>query len=202
MPLSYYRSHDSCEVALWSIEEDIEFFRSALLREQFPISKGEDINHPEQAIQWFASRFLLLQSHPAAIDFYINRKPHLYNGPKISFSHSGKTVGVLLSKHDSGLDIQYFDEKLKRIKPKFTTNKETGLIRTGSKIASLSLIWSVKEAIFKLYGTGVPFLSINIVSYDPIRKIAIAKLERGKSMITHSVQAHFIGDMSLAYVLE
>ncbi|MEM9052787.1 MAG: 4'-phosphopantetheinyl transferase superfamily protein, partial [Bacteroidota bacterium] len=105
-------------------------------------------------------------------------------------------------KEESGLDIQRFDDKLIKIKSKFTTDKEVDRITTHSEIASLSLIWSVKEAIFKRYGTGVPFLSINIISYDPIKNIVMAELERGKRVVTHRLQADFIGDMSLAYVLE
>jgi len=202
MPLHYYRSHDSCEVILWRIEENLDFFRERLVKEGFPTAQGDSIKHAEKAIQWFASRYLLIETHPAAIDYYIRRKPYLRYGPKISFSHSGENVGVLFSKSDSGLDLQIFDEKLIRIKEKFTTGKEIMLVKAQSEIASLALIWSIKEAIFKRYGTGVPFLSIEILEYDAIGNKAIAQLNKDENVIIHRLQVDLIGDMSLAYVLE
>lgn len=202
MPLAYYRSHPECEVALWKIEEEKSFFRKLLIEEGFPTEKGDQIKHEEKAIQWYASRYLLLHSYPAAIDYYRDRKPHLYNGPLISFSHTGQFVGVLISQTVSGLDIQLFDDKLNRIKDKFTSNSEISSVKTSGKLATLSLIWSVKEAIFKHYGTGVPFKSIHIKSYDPIENIVIAELERDGKFFIHRLQADFIGEMSLAYLIE
>jgi len=202
MPIAYYRLHKNCEVALWRIEEDASFFIQKLKEEQFPTGKGDLIKHPEKALQWYASRFLLIHSYPAAIDIYKDRKPHLFNGPQISFSHSGHYVGVLISRSFSGLDIQLFDEKLHRIKGKFTDDYEVETVKTASNLASLSLIWSVKEAIFKHYGTGVPFKSIRIKSYNPVENTAEAELNRDGRMVGHRLQADFIGEMSLAYLLE
>jgi phosphopantetheinyl transferase len=202
MPIAYYRLHSSCEVALWRIEEEASFFRQKLVEEAFPTKRGDQIKHPEKALQWYASRFLLIQSYPAAIDIYKDRKPHLFNGPHISFSHSGHYVGVLISRRSSGLDIQLFDEKLLKIKDKFTDSEEVEGLKTANTLASLALIWSVKEAIFKHYGTGVPFKSIVIKSYDPIENSVIAEVARGSKTISHHLQADFIGEMSLAYLIE
>ncbi|MGB6034818.1 MAG: hypothetical protein WBG42_01025, partial [Cryomorphaceae bacterium] len=76
MPLHYYRSHSDCEVTLWKIAEEASFFREKLVEEGFPTEPGDAIARPEKALQWYASRFLLITSHPAAIDFYQERKPH------------------------------------------------------------------------------------------------------------------------------
>jgi 4'-phosphopantetheinyl transferase len=151
MPLSYYRSHLNCEVTLWEITEESSFFRERLIQEGFPTELGDAIARPEKALQWYASRFLLITSHPAAIDFYKERKPHLFNGPKISFSHSDKIVGVMLSQKNAGLDVQVFNEKLKRIKEKFTNSQELSRIKAPTELAALSLTWSIKEAVFKYY---------------------------------------------------
>ncbi|MGB3464085.1 MAG: 4'-phosphopantetheinyl transferase superfamily protein, partial [Cyclobacteriaceae bacterium] len=173
-----------------------------LIDEGFPTAPGDAIARPEKALQWFASRFLLITSHPAAIDFYKERKPHLYNGPKISFSHSEKMVGVMLSQKSAGLDVQVFDEKLKRIRDKFTTSQEVWRIKAPSELAALSLAWSVKEAVFKYYGTGVPFKSIAIENHNPITNMVRVSLLRDGKTIVHKLFGDFLDDLSLAYVLE
>lgn len=202
MPLSYYRSHSECEVTLWKITEEAGFFREKLIEEGFPTEPGDAIARPEKALQWYASRFLMITSHPAAIDFYKERKPHLYNGPKISFSHSDKMVGVMLSQKNAGLDVQVFDEKLKRIQDKYTTSQEIWRVKAPSELAALSLTWSVKEAVFKYYGTGVPFKSVMIENHNPITNIVRASLLREGKTIVHKLFGDFLDDMSLAYVLE
>lgn len=202
MPLSYYRSHADCEVTLWKITEEAAYFRERLIEEGFPTEPGDAIARPEKALQWYASRFLLITSHPAAIDFYQERKPHLYNGPKISFSHSDRIVGVMLSQNNAGLDVQVFDEKLRRIKDKFTTTQEVWRIKAPSELAALSLTWSVKEAVFKYYGTGVPFKSVIIENHDPITNIVRVSLQRQRKTIVHKLFGDFLDDLSLAYVLE
>jgi phosphopantetheinyl transferase len=202
MPLHYYRSHENCEVTLWKISESKSFFRDTLIKEGFPTDGGDGIARKDKALQWYASRYLLVISHPAAIDFYKERKPHLFNGPKISFSHSENIVGLLLSQKNAGLDVQVFNEKLERIFDKFTTADEVEKVKAPSELAALSLTWSVKEAVFKYYGTGVPFKSVKIISHDPVSNIIEVLLEREDQNVTHKLFADFLDNLSLAYVLE
>jgi len=202
MPLHFYRSHSECEVTLWKITEKASFFRDKLIQEGFPTETGDSIKKPEKALQWYASRFLLITSHPAAIDFYEERKPHLFNGPKISFSHSHDVVGVMLSQKNAGLDVQLFDQKLIRIKDKFTTSQEVWRIKAPSELAALSLTWSVKEAVFKYYGTGIPFKSVIIENHNPItNKIEVSLQRQGKTAV-HELFGDFLDDLSLAYVID
>jgi phosphopantetheinyl transferase len=202
MPLHYYRSHSNCEVTLWKITEEAPYFRNKLIDEGFPTEAGDKIRRSDKALQWYASRFLLITSHPAAIDFYKERKPHLYNGPKISFSHSDNVVGLMLSQKSAGLDVQVFHEKLKKIQDKFTTSEELKQIKAPSELAALSLTWSIKEAVFKYYGTGVPFKTVVIENHDPVTNRVKVRLPRRDGMVLHNLLGDFLDDLSLAYVLE
>ena len=94
MPLVYYRSVKGAEVALWNASESTEFFRDSLQKQDFPMNPVEKIKHPEKAHQWYASRYLLCEIYPEAIQIYRDQKPFLLNGPEISFSHSQKHVAV------------------------------------------------------------------------------------------------------------
>ncbi len=201
MPLIFYRSHTDVEVALWKATESLDFFREKLQEHEFDAEDGDAIAHPEKALQWFASRYLLVEVFPAAIPFYKSRKPHLLNGPGISLSHSNDVVGVLLSTGLAGLDVQVFTSKLERILRKFTDDDEVARMGMEDRIAALALIWSVKEAVFKCYGTELPFKDIRITKHDMLRdRVQVEGQRRGRPF-QHVLATKFLDDMAVAYVL-
>jgi len=108
----------------------------------------------------------------------------------------------MLSQKNAGLDVQVFNEKLKRIKEKFTNSQELSRIKAPTELAALSLTWSIKEAVFKYYGTGVPFKSIIIENHNPITNTVRVSLQRQGKTIIHKLFGDFLDDLSLAYVLE
>jgi phosphopantetheinyl transferase len=202
MPLSYYRSYAGAEVALWKADEPLDFFRKALVDQAFPVDPGDAIKHPEKALQWYASRYLLTVMFPQAIQTYAHRKPQLFNGPEISFSHSKTTVAVMLSQKASGIDIQWADPKLELIMPKFTTLNECGMVQGKDPIEVLALIWAVKEAVFKRYVTGLPFKDIRIMRHDPIADLTKVRVRRGEKDVEHLLATPYLGDLALAYLIE
>ncbi len=202
MPLVYYRSHNGVEVALWKATETVEFFREKLREHDFSTAEGDAIPRPEKALQWYASRFLMVEVFPAAIPYHRQRKPHLLNGPGISLSHSGLVVGVLLTEGVAGLDVQNFTEKLERIRTKYTDEEEIGRVDAEDRLAALALVWSVKEAVFKCYGTLLPFKDISIIDHDTVRDEIIVEGVRLGEPFRHTLAADFLDDMAVAYVLE
>ena len=202
MPLAYYRSHNGVEVALWRVTESVDFFRGKLREHDFSTVEGDAIQRPEKALQWYASRFLMVEVFPAAIPYHQERKPYLFNGPGISLSHSADIVGVLLSKGRAGLDVQHFSEKLERIRTKFTDEEEIGRIDADSRLAELALVWTVKEAVFKCYGTLLPFKDIRITDHDTIRDEITVEGRRLGKPFRHTLAAEFLDDVAVAYVLE
>lgn len=197
----YYRSVEGAEVALWKATERTDFFVGELRQQGFPIDPADKIKHPEKVHQWFASRYLLCEIFPEAIQIYRHQKPVLYNGPEISFSHSKDVVAVIVSENPSGIDVQWADPKLKLIASRFVNAADLEVIKASTEIISLSIIWSIKEAVFKKYGTGMPFKSIYIDHYDPVSDTATVKAVRENSVEEHKLVVDYIDGMSLAYVL-
>ncbi len=109
--------------------------------------------------EWLASRILLkLMARGGELSFLPNGKPLLNNGKHISISHSDDLVGLIISDLPIGIDIQGEDPKLLHIEPKFTHETERAFLPTDpSRLASLALIWSAKEAVFKCFGELVDF---------------------------------------------
>ncbi len=202
MPLSYYNLEQNCELAIWEISEPKSFFEQGLLAVAYPLDPVYQIKNEEKALQWLASRYLLVQVYPEAIQHYTGKKPVLFNGPHISFSHSGKNAAVLLSQKISGLDIQIRTDKLARIAPKFTTDKEVRRMGKMDKISALALLWSMKEAVFKRYETGLPFLDIQLIEFNPDLNLAHARNNYKGKTNTHRLKLQMMGDLALGYLLD
>ncbi len=202
MPLVYYRSHDEMEVALWEAEESLAFFKHSLEEQDFNTDAGRAINHPEKKLQWYASRYLLCRIFPQAIQLYRKGKPYLFNGPRISFSHSRYTVAVLLSQKNTGVDIQWIDPKLRIVSTRFTDETEIAKIGSPDDLRALSLIWSVKEAVYKTYGTDLPFKDIHIISFDALSGETIVHVSKKGQFFSHRVASYFPGDLALAYLID
>ncbi len=138
-------------IGLWRIEEDLPFFEE--LFQGHP-----DIQHEHKRLQWFASRHLanVMLGRPDHIVNDEAGKPNLQTSAQnISISHTAGYAAVLLSsKFAVGIDVEAIYPKIERIALKFLKPDEVVAINEGEKLAKLTLYWSAKESLFKLYGWG------------------------------------------------
>ncbi len=202
MPLQFYKSFTGGDIAVWESTESDAFFTKELEAHAFDLSPLENIHHTEKKTQWLASRYLLCEMFPSAIQSYQQSKPTLWNGPSLSFSHSKNMVGVLLSESPAGLDLQWNDPKLLKLATKFTDPTEVERLHFNSDLDTLCLIWAVKESVFKLFGTELPFKNIQINSFDTIDdKVDVEVLRKGINYKI-SLGVEFIKGFTLAYVME
>jgi 4'-phosphopantetheinyl transferase len=87
-----------------------------------------------------------------------NGKPVVDGGWHVSFSHSLDLVGLVVAEIPVGLDIQVPDVKITHIQTKFCATKELEWIKNLSDpLAGATVIWSAKEAVFKVFGHEVDF---------------------------------------------
>lgn len=88
-----------------------------------------------------------------SIDLNIEYKPTgkpIINEGHISISHSRNTVIIGYSKnHIIGVDIEYYNPKIHRVKHKFLAEIEKEKFDTNNE-EILTLLWSIKEAIYKM----------------------------------------------------
>ncbi len=198
----YHRSESSYEVGLWRATESEQFFQEALDASDFPLEDLHRIRHPEKRKQWLASRYLLNELYPLSIQEYQDRKPILRNGPHLSISHSDDMVGVMLGEHSAGLDLQSPNEKLLRIAPRFVNDGELELLSTSDSLWAASLLWAIKEAVFKHYGTQMPFRKIALENYDPLRQIASVQAYRGDGEHAFRLHCFALEKMAVAYLCD
>lgn len=76
-------------------------------------------------------------------------RPYLEFG-FISISHSRDIIAIAYnSEHAVGIDAEYHSPKLRKIQNKYISDAETALMNLKND-SELTIIWSIKEAIYKM----------------------------------------------------
>jgi len=202
MPRFYYRLLNNAEITVWTADEETSFYRDFLEKNNFPTSNANAIKNIQKKRQWFISRYVLTQAYPEAIQYYSEQKPMLLNGPRISISHSRNNVAIMFSHAEGGIDIQWPDEKLLRISKKYVNPSDLEALNNISAMDAHTLLWSIKEAVFKFYGSGLAFKDIEIVGYNPVHNTVKARITRKGQVDQKTLCADFIGEMAIAYTIE
>jgi 4'-phosphopantetheinyl transferase EntD len=117
--------------------------------------------------EWIATRLLLNQQGINQVDFLANGKP-VWPGGGLSISHCYGSVAVVTADVMVGLDIQEPTEQIFTIRSKFCSLKEWRWLEKHSEsLRALTIVWSVKEAIFKYWGEQVDFAKhIEVSPFD------------------------------------
>lgn len=162
MPLVYQQNiNATTKVAVWHIAEPEDFFLASV-----PVQR--EIKHWHKRLQHLAGRLLLKEMYPdfpvELIQVADTRKPFLENEPfHFSISHCGDYAAAMVSKtHRVGVDVELLNNKIDQIQHKFTSGDEMGKIQnskfktslSGRQVQDLTLCWSVKESVFKWWGSG------------------------------------------------
>ena len=92
-------------------------------------------------------------------------RPYLNDGRYISFSHSKKMSGIVISNQKIGIDIEKNQPKILKISPKFLNTREKIFI-TKKSISQITYIWTAKEAIYKAFKVNGIIFSEQII-IDP-----------------------------------
>jgi len=154
MPLVYQQNiNATTKLGVWEITETEAFFLKK-------VAVQREIAHPHKRLQHLAGRYLLKMLYP---DFPVElimiadtRKPFLPEEEyHFSISHCRNYAAVIISKdHRVGVDIEMINEKIERIIHKFLSAQEQEMLKNDSVNRVATLLWSVKESIFKWFGNG------------------------------------------------
>lgn len=168
MPLIYqHQINSATKIGVWHITEKENFFLNHV-----PLQRS--ITHPHKRLQHLAGRYLLRELYPefplSLIIIADTRKPFLENDAfHFSISHCGDYAAAIVSTQNRvGVDIEIPHAKIEKIQHKFLSENEKNILNNtaGDNIEKLTMAWSIKEAMFKWYGTGqVDFIEdMNIVA--------------------------------------
>ena len=156
MPHIYEKQiNHATKIGVWHITEEENFFL-----EHVPLQRN--ITHPHKRLQHFAGRYLLRELFPefplSLIIIADTRKPFLQDDAfHFSISHCGNYAAAIVSTQNRvGVDIEIPHPKIEKIQHKFLSEKEKNMLITtdDNTIKMLTMAWSIKEAMFKWYGSG------------------------------------------------
>jgi len=153
MPLQVNKSFlKNIDVSIWHIEESEQFLISKLDLSKNCIKRLDTIKSSERRKQFLSVRNLINYNNINLNDLYYddNGAPFLKSKKYISISHTNYFSAIALCENPVGIDIQDFRNKITSIKDKFLNDNEIKLIDVNS-IKDLTIVWSIKESIYKMY---------------------------------------------------
>ena len=145
MPLILKREENNISIYIWKIQESLKELIQLYPYIEFPKFKSDKRN-----LEALCSRILLYNhSKSLKISYSDTGSPSLNNHQYISISHSGNLVCIGVSKNTIGIDIEEISERSLRSHSKFVNVNQTNLDKNKT-----SLIWSIKESVFKYHNIG------------------------------------------------
>jgi hypothetical protein len=143
---------DDYTLGVWRVEESEEKLKEIVGGTFFPgLSR---ISHHRRRLEWLAARSLLKEfGYQGLVKYHPSRRPFLANSRShISISHSFPFVAVILSSDFLvGIDIEYYNRPFMSVTHKYLSEREKKWIDVNDN-KMLALVWSAKEAIYKLPG--------------------------------------------------
>ena len=153
MPLhKIIQINETTTAYFWHITEDVtSLFRAVSLRDT-SLFRLEGMKSEEHQRGFLAVRMLL--QHLGYTDYDLTYdeagKPHLSDGKHISISHSHEFSCICISDELMGIDLEKLKEKTLKIAPRFMEVKHLENLSTSEQIEKATVIWGVKESIFKI----------------------------------------------------
>ncbi len=185
--------------------KETELF-SLLQKNASDLTKLDKIKNNKRRLEWMTIRGLLIQHFKMPIDIVYDsqNKPHLNKTNfQISISHSKEMVAIsLLENHDNGIDIQHIDPKIERIRNKYLKPQEADLIEENDYETS-TIYWSIKEALFKVYGKNDIFLkeNIEVIKFNRTEMSAVGAIKNGEFYKKLDLSISLVNDYVLAYTV-
>ncbi|MDR1258447.1 MAG: 4'-phosphopantetheinyl transferase superfamily protein [Tannerellaceae bacterium] len=146
---------------VWKIEESEDELLKQLTRYDY-INPMTSVRPEKRRREWLAVRVLLkeLLGEETAIAYHSGGAPYLPE-KKLYFSASHTTgyAAVILSEQGpAGIDIEYIDDRVNRVRSRFMRPEEEAMICPEHETEHLLVCWCAKEALFKLIGSRGVYL--------------------------------------------
>jgi 4'-phosphopantetheinyl transferase len=159
MPVILKIEHkDGQRTAIWEIKEDEFALTEIASINETDFQIFSQITNPGRRLEWLTVRALLKEFYPSVptIQYGPNGRPYITNHPdKISISHSGKMVGIVLHPTcNPGIDIEVIQPRIFKIADRFLGETEKEFLGSQTSAQQLTILWGAKEVMFKVYEHG------------------------------------------------
>jgi 4'-phosphopantetheinyl transferase len=183
MPLSYSEiiSND-IQICIWQITEDEVFLSSGLSMSQEASERLSSRKSKVHRKGYLAIRQLLKGCGiiPEIHQYDQDGAPFLTDGRYLSITHTKNMAAIAISFSPVGIDLEHYQEKIKKIAARFLHMEESKDYSKTDNIEFLTQIWTAKEAIYKAFRTpGIHFNTQLLV--EPFQ----SKAARGVGHVLH-----------------
>ena len=139
-------------VGVWKVTESLQELESSIALSEEEMALYRQFRFDARKREWLAVRCLLHQmlGYYAPVHYLPSGKPWI-DGCHISISHTKGYVGVSLSEKPTAIDLEYPSSRVEPLVHRFVSEEEMTMVDLQNKARSFLLIWSAKEALFKLY---------------------------------------------------
>lgn len=157
------------KIWVWEIKESFQELIEGIELQENSLNRLLVMKSQIHQRAFLSVRKLLQQAGYTDFDLFYDSfgKPHLEDDTHISITHSHHFSAIITSNQPVGIDLELQREKIVRIADKFT-DMEGSFLQAASKevlIRKLTLIWGVKESIFKIRSEkGISFKEHIVVS--------------------------------------
>lgn len=209
MPL-YKTIHpnSSTQILVWHITESFSDLVQDVILNENSRARLQSMKSQMQQRAFLSVRKVLQQAGYNDFDLYYDAfgKPHLQDGKYISITHSHEFSAVIISDQSAGIDMELQREKISRIANKFCNTEWEYLMpqNKGEYIQKLTVIWGVKEAIFKIKNQkGISFKNhIQVHPFELETKTTLATLTIANFKQQFAIFFEPIDDFTLVYAFE
>ncbi|MFL1010859.1 4'-phosphopantetheinyl transferase family protein [Flavisericum labens] len=189
MPLyKTIRPNLQTSVKIWKITESFDDLMKSVNLKTESLNRVLGMKSEMHQRGFLSVRRLLQEFGYADSDLFYdeNGKPHLKDGKQISITHSFNFSAIIVSESIIGIDIEKQRDKIQIIASKFVDYENDYLDeKNGDYIEKLTVIWCVKESLYKLFATpGLSFKEhclVIPVSDDENETVAWIDYENKKS---------------------
>ena len=148
----------TAKLYLWKITEDLSELKSQIRLKNSSIARLESMKSESHQKGFLAVRMLLQHNEYDDFDLYYDAfgKPHIkpqgcfVKDVEISISHSNDFSAIVISQEKVGLDLEQIKDKTLRIAPRFMDVSHLENLSKEEKIKKATVIWGIKESIFKI----------------------------------------------------
>lgn len=209
MPLHTVINIDSrTKVLVWNITETLGELSGLIRLKPICLSRIDTMKSEMHKRGFLSVRALLQEAGYSDFDMYYDEsgKPHLLDGTHISVSHSFGFSCIIFSDKMTGIDLELRRNKIINIADKFA-NTEMAFLDPENVldyIRRLTVIWGVKEAIFKIRNEkGISFKDhIFVRSFEMQDNTATADLHFGGLHVVFDIYFQEIEDFTLVYAFQ
>jgi 4'-phosphopantetheinyl transferase len=144
--------NNNTQVYVWKITETFEeLFQSVALKD-ISLARLEGMKSESHQKGFLSVRRLLIEADYTDFDLYYDEfgKPHLNDGKHISISHSHDFSVIAIGSETIGIDLEIRKEKTLKIASRFMEVSHLENLTNEEKVQKATVIWGVKESIFKI----------------------------------------------------